>query len=94
MLDQRCKQLGDPCGQQDKHKQPIAEERQEAAKAVIAKGCVEQARASHDGCERQLCSPNEKIGSLDAFRVLAERHDLCSTQRTAAEACMAGSDAK
>jgi hypothetical protein len=93
-LSKRCEQLGQKCGQKDKHKETIRNECKEAANKQVREGCVEKVVATYDCYEKELCVEGAKIWALDDFRVLTERHGKCGEERKASNACVAGIDEK
>lgn len=91
-LDERCERLGEACGQKDKHKEQIATECKEAAKAQVDAGCVVQAQAAYDCYQKEICTGDAKIWAFDDFRVLTKRHDKCVARRKALHECVTSSD--
>lgn len=93
-MNERCEQLGQTCGQKDKHKETIAKECKEAAKKHVATGCVTQGVAMYDCYEKKLCTKDERIWALDDFRVLAKRVKQCVDERVALQKCFAANTMK
>ena len=50
-LNKRCEQLGQACGQKEKHKEQITKECKEAAWQQVDKGCADQAVAAVSSVE-------------------------------------------
>src|SRR5262245_52158639 len=89
-LTERCKKLGEACGEKDKHKAKITEECTEAAKLQVEKGCSEKVVAAYDCYQKEVCVKDNKIWALDDFRVLSDRNKKCLDERKAASDCVAG----
>lgn len=86
----QCDQLGQTCGQKDKHKKKIAEECRAEAKQPAEKGCADRAVAMYECYEKKICTKDERIWALDDFRVLTERTKNCVDERVALQKCLAG----
>lgn len=89
-LVQRCAQLAKSCGDSEKHVQNIVEECKQAAEKQVAKGCAAEAVAAYGCYEEKLCGKDDKVWALDDLDVLSKRHLMCTAQREALGACMAG----
>jgi len=87
-LDKRCEQLGNTCGDKDKHDEKITAECKQAAKEQVEKGCTDKAIAVYDCYEKELCGKGDKVWTVDDLRVLADRHNKCVAERAADRECV------
>src|ERR1051326_7897907 len=84
---QRCDQLAQACGDNDKHVQKIAEECKQDAAQEAGSGCLDKVVAAYDCYQRELCGKGEPVWSLDDLRVLSDRHQKCLAERSAIVGC-------
>jgi hypothetical protein len=87
-LDKRCEQLAKGCGDKDKHVDKIVDDCKAAAKKQVDKGCVDKAVAVYDCYEKELCGKEDKVWALEDLRVLADRQNKCTAERTALKDCV------
>src|SRR5262245_6177461 len=87
-LDKRCEQLAKTCGDSEKHIGKIVESCRQAAKKQTDKGCADKASALYDCYEKELCGKDDKVWTVDDFRVLSERHKKCEAEQAAARTCV------
>lgn len=89
MLDKaRCEQLAKACSD-EKHADELVEECVKAADKLGSRGCTASAVALYGCYEEKLCGKRDKVWTLDDLRVLAERHDVCDSERKALRTCVA-----
>jgi hypothetical protein len=86
---ERCTRLAKACGDTDKHIEKILEECKQATMQLAAKGCGDKTLAVYDCYEKDLCGTAGKVWTLDDLRVLSERHNKCTAERTARAECAA-----
>lgn len=86
--DARCEQLAKACSD-EKHADKLVDECVKAAAKLGSRGCTESAVALYSCYEQKLCGKSDKVWTLDDLRVLAERHEVCDSERKALRACVA-----
>ena len=84
----RCEQMAKACSD-DKHVSKLAEECSKAGVKLGQRGCTLSAAALYQCYETKLCGQSDKVWTLDDLRVLAERHDVCKSEREALRECVA-----
>ena len=87
-VNARCEQLAKLCADTDKHIAKLLEECTQAAGTQRPRGCLDQAFATYDCYEKEVCGKTDKVWTLDDLRVLTERHNKCAAQRDALRACV------
>lgn len=83
-----CEQLAKACSD-DKHVEKLADECTRAGDKLGKRGCTETAATLYGCYEKKLCGKSDKVWTLDDLRVLAERHQVCASEREALRACVA-----
>jgi hypothetical protein len=83
----RCQKLAKSCSD-EKHEDKLVGECVKAADKLGPRGCNEAAVALYDCYEQKLCGKSDKVWTLDDLRVLAERHEVCDSERKALRACV------
>jgi hypothetical protein len=83
-----CERLAKACGD-GKHVATITSDCDSAVEKLSKRGCAAPAAELYGCYEQKLCGKNDKVWALDDLRVLAERHEACTTEREALRACVA-----
>lgn len=83
----RCEEMANACSD-DKHVSKLAEECSKAGVKLGQRGCTLSAATLYQCYETKLCGKADKVWTLDDLRVLAERHEVCKSEREALRACV------
>jgi hypothetical protein len=84
----RCEAMAKACSD-EKHVSKLAEECSRAGVKLGQRGCTLSAATLYECYETKLCGKSDKVWTLDDLRVLAERHEVCKSEREALRACVA-----
>lgn len=87
-LDARCEQLAKACGDKPKHVEKITAECWQTSAKQVAKGCIDQATVVYDCYEKELCTKDTKVWTIDDLRVLSDRHTKCVAERDLLRKCL------
>ena len=79
----RCQQLANACGDNDKHIAKILEGCIAAEKPL----CADKERALYDCYKKQVCGRGDRIWAFDDLGVLADRKTMCAAERKAVADC-------
>jgi hypothetical protein len=83
----RCEQMAKACSD-EKHVSKLAEECSKAGVKLGQRGCTLSAATLYECYETKLCGKADKVWTLDDLRVLAERHEVCKSEREALRECV------
>jgi hypothetical protein len=92
-LEQRCRLVGQACGDKEKHIEKLTAECQQAIKKQVEKGCTAKAVAMYDCYLKELCGGSEKVWALEDLGVRSDRHKKCVAERNASRECVAEKEA-
>jgi hypothetical protein len=84
----RCEEMAKACSD-EKHVSKLAGECSKAGVKLGQRGCTLSAATLYQCYETKLCGKSDKVWTLDDLRVLAERHDVCKSEREALRECVA-----
>jgi hypothetical protein len=87
-LAKQCEQLGTACGAEQKHQQKILDECKQGVDKLAEKGCADETAAAYACYQKELCGKGDPVWTIEDLRVLAERHDKCTTERNAVRDCV------
>lgn len=85
--DKECVQLAKLCADKSKHVDKMLDECKLSSKKQREKGCFDKVSALYDCYQRELCGKADKVWTIGDLGVLAERHNKCVAERTAAASC-------